>query len=188
VKRTGLGKKLRFEVFKRDKFTCQYCGRKSPDIVLQVDHVLPVSVGGQNIAENLVTSCVDCNAGKSDNPISLSEAPGPVATIGVVEKAEKLRELHLQMLKNKAEQDQWIEDLLHVWAVLSGEDEYCVRVDMLETVKTFLKQGLSHQQVSDAMQITFNKFSGNGSAKKYFCGVCWRKIKGDYEDVCKAVQ
>jgi 5-methylcytosine-specific restriction endonuclease McrA len=33
--------RTRFEVFKRDDFTCQYCGRKSPDVVLEADHIVP---------------------------------------------------------------------------------------------------------------------------------------------------
>lgn len=42
-KREPVGKKLRFEVFKRDKFTCQYCGAKAPDVVLHVDHIQAVA-------------------------------------------------------------------------------------------------------------------------------------------------
>lgn len=49
AQRTSIKKKIRFEVFKRDKFTCQYCGRKAPDIVLEVDHIHPVAEGGANI-------------------------------------------------------------------------------------------------------------------------------------------
>lgn len=62
--RAALSKKLRFEVFKRDKFTCQYCGAKAPDVVLHVDHVHPVFEGGDNDILNLLTACVGCNAGK----------------------------------------------------------------------------------------------------------------------------
>lgn len=62
--RKPLSKKIRFEVFKRDKFTCQYCGRSVPDVVLQVDHIKPVAKGGKNDIMNLVTSCSDCNLGK----------------------------------------------------------------------------------------------------------------------------
>jgi hypothetical protein len=60
--------KLRFEVFKRDNFTCQYCGRnvKENGIKLCVDHVIPVSKGGQTISDNLTTACYDCNLGKKD--------------------------------------------------------------------------------------------------------------------------
>ena len=46
AKRKALSQKIRFEVFKRDSFTCQYCGRKAPDVVLQVDHIVPVAKGG----------------------------------------------------------------------------------------------------------------------------------------------
>ncbi len=38
--------KVRFEVLARDKFTCQYCGRKAPDVVLEIDHFYPRSKGG----------------------------------------------------------------------------------------------------------------------------------------------
>lgn len=77
-KRTSLSKTLRFEVFKRDKFTCQYCGRMAPDVVLEVDHIKPVSKGGTNEMLNLITSCFDCNRGKkakvlSDNTVVLKQ-------------------------------------------------------------------------------------------------------------------
>ncbi len=68
--RQGLSKKLRFEVFKRDAFTCQYCGRKAPEIVLECDHVKPVADGGGNDILNLVTSCFDCNSGKGARSLS----------------------------------------------------------------------------------------------------------------------
>lgn len=64
--RKAIPKRLRFEVFKRDSFKCQYCGKGSPEVILQVDHVHPVSKGGDADILNLVTACVDCNAGKSD--------------------------------------------------------------------------------------------------------------------------
>lgn len=58
--------KLRFEVFKRDDFKCQYCGASASDVPLHVDHVNPVSKGGTNKIDNLVTSCELCNLGKGD--------------------------------------------------------------------------------------------------------------------------
>lgn len=63
-KRKGLSKKIRFEVFKRDSFTCQYCGAQAPDAVLCVDHINPVAGGGDNDILNLITSCEPCNQGK----------------------------------------------------------------------------------------------------------------------------
>lgn len=69
-KRKSISQKIRFEVFKRDSFTCQYCGRKAPDVLLQVDHIKPVAKGGKNDVINLITSCFDCNSGKSDRELS----------------------------------------------------------------------------------------------------------------------
>lgn len=64
--RKPVSKRTRFEVFKRDMFSCQYCGKKSPDVVLHVDHIKPVSNGGKNTITNLITACQDCNLGKSN--------------------------------------------------------------------------------------------------------------------------
>lgn len=60
--------KLRFEVFKRDNFSCVYCGRsvKEDKIKLQCDHVIPRSKNGKDTLDNLVTACAECNRGKSD--------------------------------------------------------------------------------------------------------------------------
>lgn len=63
-KRSGISKRIRFEVFKRDGFACQYCGAKAPDVLLHVDHVEPASKGGEDEILNYVTACVDCNLGK----------------------------------------------------------------------------------------------------------------------------
>lgn len=62
--RTGLPPSVRWTVFARDDFVCQYCGRCPPDVVLEVDHRTSVANGGGNEFENLVTSCADCNRGK----------------------------------------------------------------------------------------------------------------------------
>lgn len=70
AKRKSISKKTRFEVFKRDSFTCQYCGKSAPDIVLEVDHIIPVSKGGTNDISNLITSCFDCNRGKKDRKLT----------------------------------------------------------------------------------------------------------------------
>lgn len=68
--RKPIGAKLRFDVFKRDKFTCQYCGRKAPDVVLNCDHIAPVARGGETDVLNLITSCRECNGGKGAVPLA----------------------------------------------------------------------------------------------------------------------
>lgn len=57
---------IRFEVFRRDSYTCQYCGRRAPEFPLHVDHVIPWSRGGATAVGNLRTTCSECNLGKSN--------------------------------------------------------------------------------------------------------------------------
>ncbi len=56
-------KLTRLEVFKRDRYTCQYCGRESRQLTL--DHVVPRYRGGQHTWENVVSACVPCNRRKA---------------------------------------------------------------------------------------------------------------------------
>ena len=56
--------RIRWQVFARDKFTCQYCGMKAPDTTLEVDHKNPISDGGSWEMDNLITACSACNRGK----------------------------------------------------------------------------------------------------------------------------
>jgi len=58
--------RLRFGILSRDNFTCQYCGRKAPDVILHIDHIRPLSKGGSSNKDNLITACQECNYGKSD--------------------------------------------------------------------------------------------------------------------------
>jgi 5-methylcytosine-specific restriction endonuclease McrA len=53
-------------IFKRDNYTCQYCGKKPGSEELNIDHVLPSSKGGLTTWENCVLSCVECNSRKAD--------------------------------------------------------------------------------------------------------------------------
>lgn len=59
----------RRNLFLRDEFTCQYCGKKCNSDHLSVDHVLPRSRGGNTSWENCVLACVICNAKKADRTL-----------------------------------------------------------------------------------------------------------------------
>ncbi|MBW2095091.1 MAG: HNH endonuclease [Deltaproteobacteria bacterium] len=54
----------RQNIYARDKYRCQYCGRKFPPEELTYDHVLPRSRGGKTEWSNIVTCCVECNRRK----------------------------------------------------------------------------------------------------------------------------
>jgi 5-methylcytosine-specific restriction endonuclease McrA len=63
-------KLTRREVFRRDNYTCQYCGRRVPD--LTVDHVLPRHLGGMHVWTNVVAACAHCNHHKGGRKLEES--------------------------------------------------------------------------------------------------------------------
>ncbi len=68
-------KKIQFsklDVFERDNYVCQYCGKSLKTNEATLDHVIPKSKGGQNSYENTVCACEKCNGKKADK--SLKEA------------------------------------------------------------------------------------------------------------------
>ncbi|MFQ6122629.1 MAG: HNH endonuclease [Dehalococcoidales bacterium] len=64
IKRPRRERKLtRFEVFNRDRYTCQYCGKETRQLTL--DHIIPRYRGGKHTWENVVSACVPCNRRKA---------------------------------------------------------------------------------------------------------------------------
>jgi len=56
----------RKNLFKRDKYTCQYCGVQPGPEELTIDHVMPKSRGGGSTWENCVLACIECNKRKAN--------------------------------------------------------------------------------------------------------------------------
>ncbi len=56
----------RRNLFKRDRYTCQYCGRQPGEGELTIDHVVPKSRKGPSSFENCVLACVECNKRKAN--------------------------------------------------------------------------------------------------------------------------
>ena len=56
----------RFNVIFRDNFKCQYCGVPGSAKELTIDHIIPISRGGKNTWENVVTACGPCNGRKGN--------------------------------------------------------------------------------------------------------------------------
>ena len=64
IKRPRPQRKLtRLEIFQRDHFTCQYCGKQTSQLTL--DHVIPRYRGGEHLWENVVSACIPCNRRKA---------------------------------------------------------------------------------------------------------------------------
>ena len=65
----------RRNIYKRDHFTCQYCGAQPGTNELTVDHVIPRSQGGATSWENCVLACVTCNSRKADRTPAQAKMP-----------------------------------------------------------------------------------------------------------------
>lgn len=180
TKRKAVSTRQRFEIFKRDDFTCQYCGAHPPMAVLHCDHIVPVSKGGGNEEENLITACDKCNMGKAakmlkDAPKSLESKAADVA-----EREEQIRGYAevMQAKRERVEQDCWF--ALEPFLDRFSPDKREIRKDWFGSVRQFVDK-LDVFTVYDASILAVSRFpSDEYSAFKYFCGVCWRKIKDDY--------
>lgn len=188
-KRKGLSKKTRFEVFKRDSFTCQYCGRKAPDVVLRVDHVHPHSKGGSDAILNLITACQDCNSGKSDR--TLDDASVIEKQRQQLEQLQERREQLDMMLK-------WQESLVNL--DLEASQRLSQMWSQLATGWTLNESGMKQlrrdirkfgvELVAEAMRDAADQYievdPESGQAVKESVGVAWvyvRRIAG-----CKKAQ
>lgn len=182
AKRRGLSKRTRFEVFKRDCFTCQYCGRRPPQVLLEVDHVIPVSKGGGNGEENLVTACADCNSGKSD--VDLQGVPESIkAKLGTKQElAAQLREYTKYVEEIRSQEADIVERLGVHWCnqIYPEKDKRTLGPARQRSLRIFLER-LPLDEIYKAIDIAFSRKHDcpEEDTWKYFCGVCWYKVKED---------
>jgi len=173
--RIGLTKKLRFDVFKRDQFTCQYCGaHPSESVVLEVDHIHPVAAGGSNEIDNLVTACFDCNRGKSDGLLTTIPQSLADKAASVEEREAQLRAYYEILQGKKDRKDEEIWSIADVLMDRFGDDS--ILRTRLASIRMFLDR-LDYFEVLEAMEIATDKKFSKNAAFAYFCGICWRKIK-----------
>lgn len=175
--RESIGKRLRFEVFKRDGFVCRYCGANPMTAVLQVDHVVPVSKGGTNDPVNLVTSCFSCNSGKSNIEMGESRLPVSFNAEAIREHAEQTREyLAAQKAMVKARASV-ADEVSSYWEEKTG---FCMTPANLATARRFC-QHIPLTEIIEAIDITIGKMPLNSgyqafNAFRYFCGICWKRM------------
>jgi len=205
IKRKSISKRIRFEVFKRDKFTCQYCGKKAPDVILEVDHVKPKSKRGTDEILNLITSCYECNRGKGN--IQLDDQSTLQKQRRQIEELQKRREQIELMLK-------WRESLADLDQDILNQVVECIDSkigifdlnergkrtieklinkydlpDILEAIdisaKQYLKYDTSDNLIKDSVEDFVNKIGGILYIKNkppierklaYIKGICRKKF------------
>lgn len=166
AERKSLSKKIRFEVFKRDSFTCQYCGKSAPDTVLEVDHIIPVAKDGTNNITNLITSCFDCNRGKSDR--TLTENQTVKAQKQELDKLNKRKEQLEMMAKWRIslldiEKDE-ANKIMELVNAESGVNRSLTDDGIRSMIKLIRKYGF--EETLESSIISFNKYDLEIAFKK----------------------
>lgn len=174
AERKPLTKRMRFDVFKRDRFCCQYCGATPPAVILEVDHVVPVAEGGKNQIDNLVTACFDCNRGKSDRMLSDMPQTLNLKMAAIVEKREQVKAFEKLLKSERKYEESAIDSIESVFQEFFAGKVFTP--SFRESVRGFNQQ-LHADQVEFAMRRACSKKSGADDAAKYFCGICWNIIK-----------
>jgi HNH endonuclease len=156
--RVAIPKSVRFEVFKRDRFTCQYCGKQAPEVVLHVDHIEPVSKGGTNDLLNLITACESCNLGKSDRQLddhsAVAKKRGQLEALQ--ERKEQL-ELMMEWQKELLNLDRAAEtEAADFWAQLVPPHK--LNDAGIQELSKLLHDKFSLPEVLDAMRISVRQY------------------------------
>ena len=180
--RKKLSSKLRFEVFKRDGFQCQYCGKSAPQVMLHVDHIEPVAEGGTDDITNLITACSECNLGKGARRLS--------------DDAAIRKEKHqLDMINERREQ---LEMMMRWRKELAGMDEritsYVASCFAEKTGYSLTPQGkhilrrslhtFSAAEVLDALEVCASQY-GRFEASSCMTKVSANKVLNMIYPVCK---
>lgn len=174
----AISKRLRYEILRRDNYSCRYCGESVPDVRLTIDHVVPVSLGGSDEPGNLVAACPDCNAGKAasnpDAPLVADVSDNAVRWAAALQQAFNIESEKVQV---KYELSEYFED---EWYGRNEIQRYEARkYDLPEgwedTIWRFWKLGITGWLMDDAIDVAHR--SRASDKFRYFCGVCWSKIR-----------
>lgn len=173
--RKPISTKTRFEVFKRDEFTCQYCGAIPPKVILHVDHIIPVASGGANKMDNFITSCQCCNLGKGARSLQAIPQSLKEKSLDIAEKEAQIigYQKVMQAKHDRIENEAWrVCDVIKPNSSVDGFNK-----KNFQSVCNFVNR-LGFFSVIDAADIANNKYSYNtNKCFLYFCGICWNRIK-----------
>lgn len=192
--RKSMSKRLRFEVFKRDGFRCMYCGQRPPEVVLVVDHIVPVKEGGCDEAENLVTSCFTCNNGKGAVP--LGSALPVFDEMAIAEAMQDLAERRLALSAHFSERramqddiDRSVDVCFEVWMDLAGRcdlkseewDRNAREEFTRQSAVNWVRRGLVREDFQDAADLVSSWWRERPMTIPHlwrsFCRVCWDAIR-----------
>jgi len=172
---------IRFKVFQRDGFICQYCGEKPPKAILEVDHIIPKSKNGKDNFDNLITACFECNSGKSNK--DLKDIPKTIEKNieEIKERKKQLKEFYKYQEEIENRNSKILFEISCYWEEL-WDGKYSLNIRGEANVKMFLKN-FDKEEIKEGMAIARGKnLNDIERSWKYFCGVMWNKLRNKNED------
>lgn len=168
-------KSIRFSIFKRDAFACQYCGRTPPVVVLEIDHIVAVSSGGKDNLDNLITACFDCNRGKGAS--SLLEIPQSLSdrAVQIAEREDQLRAYKRLIARQRKREDADLESVQSTFE--SYFPDRVLSASFQESIRRNFLASLPVDAIESAMHLACSRIRNSEGALRYFCGICWRMIR-----------
>lgn len=173
-----ISRRLRFEILRRDGYTCRYCGAKAPDVTLSVDHVIPTALGGGDEPNNLVTACTPCNSGKTslspDSPIVEDVDAAALLWAKAMERAVQIRR---QEIRDRGMQRAHFAGAWQMWHYGEGNEEQVPWPPNWEdSVERFLDLGLDINDLVEMVPVAMRSNVSTDSVWRYFCGIAWKEI------------
>lgn len=181
--------KQRFEIFKRDNFTCQYCGKKSPEVILEVDHIIPIAEGGKSNQENLTTACFACNRGKGARLLDsvFKDRDLHSETLLLAEREMQLKEYNYILEKVKEREDADLEYLNNYFVDQFYQNHQYRAGKAFQRAVPTIREALKIMSYIEILQFLDYSVSRTeydrtcdhhyDAAAKYLCGILRNKLK-----------
>lgn len=178
-------KRLRYEVLRRDDYTCRYCGAKAPHVKLTVDHVVPQALGGPDEPGNLVAACEACNGGKTSVPPDAALVADvecdALRWSAAMQKAAEIAhaDYEARLAYRRVFRDEWDD-----WKTGAEGAKQAVPLDAgwESSLDNFREAGLPDWELGEAVRAAMaNQKVAADNTFRYFAGICWTKIRKMHE-------
>jgi len=180
-------RRLRFEILRRDNFTCRYCGASAPHTALAIDHVIPVVLGGGDDPTNLVTACIDCNAGKTSMPADAALVAEVDATAMLFARA--MERAAVEARARIADEEALLADFDDEWTAWKSHGQVANRDGAWRaSVIQWVSLGLNMDDLVYAIRKAMESQARFENVWKYFCGVCWQMIADRQERARRLIE
>lgn len=164
----AVSKRVRYAVLERDHHTCRYCGASAPDVRLQIDHVVPVALGGSDEPKNLVTSCEACNSGKA------STTPSLEVVADIDESAARWASAMRQAAAEIADEREASRAPIRQWLAAWQEYGEPLPSDWETSLRAMLAAGADVDSLIELVGVAMA--SRARDPFRYFCGCAWNHV------------